>query len=504
MKKMLFTLAAAAVLSSSCARHDGLTVLTCGIRHESNTFSTITTGLDDFEVMRGEEVLASGQPWCRYLQEEGIEIIPTLHAYAWPGGVVSREAYETFKSEILEGIRKAGKVDGIYMDMHGALHVQGVEDAQADLVRDIRAIVGHDTVISASFDLHGNVSDEFASELDFLTAYRTAPHRDGAETKLRAVKNLVRILREGLRPKIAHVDIPILVPGEKSITEVEPLNPIYARLDSIEHTEGILDASIFVGYAWADLPRSAMRVFVVAQDSLHAERAENIADDLAEDIWNAREEMVLDVESGDIRSMIRKAYSMPQKTVFISDSGDNTTAGAPGDNPQVIQALVESGCENALFAGLVDAEAFDACLEAGKGAELTLSLGGRKDNVFGKPFTTKVKVVDFSDEETFAEGRGIVLVQTGGVSIALLDRRNSFTTVSQFEDIHLDPLSFKVVVVKLGYLYPELRDLAPAHLMALTSGFCNLDMTSLPFRNVRRPSYPLDPDMDYHPESSVF
>ena len=195
---------------------------------------------------------------------------------------------------------------------------------------------------------------------------------------------------------------------------------------------------------------------------------------------------------------------MPQKTVFISDSGDNTTAGAPGDNPQVIQAMVESGCKNALFAGLVDPEAFKACLDAGKGAELTLALGGKKDNVFGKPFVTKVKVLDFSDEKTFQEGRGIVLVEAGDVQIALLDRRNSFTTVQQFKDIHLDPLSFKVVVVKLGYLYPELRDIAPAHLMALTSGFCNLDMTSLPFSNVRRPSYPLDPDMDFHPDAHVF
>ena len=503
MKRLIISLAAA-VAMVSCSSQDKLTILTCGIRHESNTFSTITTGPGDFEVLRGEEVLAAGQPWCRYLQEEGIKVIPTLHAYAWPGGTVTKEAYDSFKSEILERIRKAGKIDGIYMDMHGALHVQGMDDAQVDLIKAIRDIVGEDVAISASFDLHGNVSDGFASELDFLTAYRTAPHRDGAETKLRAVKNLVRILREDLHPEIARVEIPILVPGEKSITEVEPLNSIYSRLPEIENTEGIMDASVFVGYAWADLPRSAMRVFVVAEDSLHAGLAEELAAGLAEDIWNVREKMVLDVESGDIGSMLEKAYSMPQKTVFISDSGDNTTAGAPGDNPQVIQAMVESGCKNALFAGLVDPEAFKACLDAGKGAELTLALGGKKDNVFGKPFVTKVKVLDFSDEKTFQEGRGIVLVEAGDVQIALLDRRNSFTTVQQFKDIHLDPLSFKVVVVKLGYLYPELRDIAPAHLMALTSGFCNLDMTSLPFSNVRRPSYPLDPDMDFHPDAHVF
>ncbi len=499
MKKILFMLIMGLALASCGQKEEPLRILTCGIRHESNTFSTITTEIDNFTVLRGDEVLAAKNLWSEYLKEENVEVIPTLMAYSWPGGVVSKEAYETFRDEILAKIREAGRLDGIYMDMHGALHVEGYDDAQVDFIKRIREIVGDEMVISASFDLHGNVSEEFSDRFNCITAHRTAPHRDGAEMKLKAVKHLVNILRNDLKPVIAKVEIPILVPGEKSITEVEPLNPIYAKLYEIEKQEGILDASILVGYAWADLPRSAMRVFVVAEDSTYYEKAEAIAHDLSMEIWNAREKMQLDVESGEIDTMIKRAYELPQSTVFISDSGDNTTAGAPGDNPQVIEALIRNKAENALFAGLVDEKAFAQCVEAGVGKELKLTMGGVKDYVFGRPLTLDVRILAMSPEEILNTPRGVVLLESEGVKIALINSRRSFTTIRDFEEIGLNPLDFKVVVVKLGYLYPQLRDIAPAHLMALTSGFCNLDMTSLPFEKVRRPAYPLDPEMDWRP-----
>ena len=207
--------------------------------------------------------------------------------------------------------------------------------------------------------------------------------------------------------------------------------------------------------------------------------------------------MELDVESGDIYKMIKRAYQLPQKTIFISDSGDNTTAGAPGDNPQVIKALIDSNAKNALVAGLVDEEAYRKCVEIGIGKNIHLTLGGKKDTVFGSPLTLDVTIEALSPDSLLSTSRGVALVRSQGVDIAIINSRRSFTTLQDFEEIGLDPLSFKIVVVKLGYLYPELRDIAPAHLMALTSGFCNLDIPSLPFTQVQRPVYPLDLDMEW-------
>lgn len=474
-------------------------VLTLGIRHESNTFSTLLTKESDFSVLRGADVIKD-ELWAGVFKKANIELVPTLHAYAWPGGVVERSAFEDFMNEILDSIKRAGHLDGIYMDMHGALHVAGYEDAQAMLIQKIRDLTGKDILIAGSFDLHGNLSPDFVKHIDLITAYRTAPHRDGAETKARAAQMLADALKYGWKPHIECVIIPILVPGEKSITEVEPLHSIYAQIPDVAKKEELLDASIFAGYCWADLPRSAMRVFVVAKDKKYRNEAKSEANRLAQQIWNSRDKLGLDVPSGSIDEMILKSEEYPDKTVFISDSGDNTTAGAPGDNTQVLEALVRHQIKNVLVAGIVDPEALRQCIHAGVGSHISLNLGGKVDYVFGKSLSIKAKVLFLSPDSVMDTKRGAAVVETDGVKTVILNTRRSFVEVNDFKEVGLNPLDFKIVVVKLGYLYPELRDIAPVHLMALTSGFCNLDMRTLPFKHVHRPSYPLDPDMVWKPE----
>lgn len=473
-------------------------VLTLGISHESNTFSTYLTKESEFKVLRGSDVL-KGQLWADVFKNADIEIIPVLHANAVPGGVVERSAFENFKKEILDSIKNAGKLDGIYMDMHGALHVEGYEDAQATLIREIRNLVGNKVLISGSFDLHGNLSPEFVENINLITAYRTAPHRDGAETRTRAAQLLTDALKYGCKPDIESVVIPILVPGEKSITEVEPLHSIYAQIPDICKIDGLLDASIFAGYCWADLPRSAMRVFVVAKDKKYRTAAKNEAIRLAQQIWDSRKRLELDVPSGSIDEMITKSEDYKDKTVFISDSGDNTTAGAPGDNTQVLDALLQHKSKNALVAGIVDPVALKYCIDAGIGKKISIDLGGRIDNVFGKSLKINAKVLFISSDSLMNTDRGVVVIETEGVKTVILKNRRSFTEIRDFKDAALNPLDYKIVVVKLGYLFPQLRDMAPVHLMALTSGFCNLNIPTLPFKNVHRPSYPLDFDMDWKP-----
>ena len=127
-------------------------------------------------------------------------------------------------------------------------------------------------------------------------------------------------------------------------------------------------------------------------------------------------------------------------------------------------------------------------------------MGGRKDTVFGHPLTLDVTVEAMAQDSLLSTSRGAVLVESEGVHIAIINSRRSFTTLQDFADLGIEPLDYKIVVVKLGYLYPELRDIAPVHLMALTSGFCNLDMRTLPFQKVHRPSYPLDLNMEWEAE----
>lgn len=497
---LLFLLSATLLIGYSCNPEQKYKrVLTLGIRHESNTFSTLLTKEKDFQVARGADVLKD-QLWPEVFKKAGFELIPTVHAYAWPGGIVEHSVFEGFMNEILDSIKNVGHIDGIYMDMHGALHAEGYDDAQATLIQKIRDLVGKDVLIAGSFDLHGNPSPEFIRNIDIVTAYRTAPHRDASETKVRAAQMLTDALINGWKPDIEYVVVPILVPGEKSITEVEPLHSIYAQLPNVSAEDGLMDATIFVGYCWADLPRSAMRVLITAKDAEHAEKAKSEAKRIARQIWDKREDLKLDIPSGSIDEMLDFAKQYPGKTVFISDSGDNTTAGAPGDNPQVLKAMLKHKVRNALMAGVVDPDALNKCIEAGVGKEVILKLGGKEDYVFGSPLDIKGKVLFLSPDSIMKTNRGAAIIETDGVKTVIINARRSFVKVNDFKEVGLDPLSFSIVVVKLGYLYPELRDIAPVKLMALTSGFCNLDVRTLPYKHVHRPSYPLDLDMSWSPE----
>jgi microcystin degradation protein MlrC len=476
-------------------------VLTAGIRHESNSFTPYLTTEEDFTVLRGSEV-TEGRAWAIFLEEEGVEVIPTLHAVSGPSGVVSKEAYESFRDEILTAFRSAGPVDGIFLDMHGALHVEDYADAQADFIQQIREIVGEEVVVAASFDLHGNISQEFMAGLNILSALRTAPHVDGEETRLRTVKLLAEALNGHLLPQIAHINLPILIPGEKGITSVEPVKSFYDRLPEIAKMEGLMDASIFVGMPWTDVARAGMSVQVVAQDAKHLLEAQEQAEELANAIWEEHQNLHFDVETATIDNAIKMALESKDSTVFITDSGDNITAGAAGDGTLVLERLLAHHVTDAVLAGIYDPEAVELCIDAGVGAEVELTIGGKIDYVFSKPLSVTGTVLRLPRGEPDSE-RADVVLQVDGVIVVLLCSHRAFTDPTHFHDVEIDPLAYKIVVVKEGYLFQGLRDIAPRAIMALTPGFANQTLETMEYNQVRRPIFPLDPDMTWTANSQT-
>ena len=175
---------------------------------------------------------------------------------------MTRAAFEELAAEIVERLRDivaaSAAIDGLWFDIHGAMCVEGLDDVEAELLRRIRRVIGEDVIVSASMDLHGNVSRELAHQTDLITCYRMAPHEDTMKTKERSCRNLVHLLMQKprRRPIKAWVPIPILLPGEQTSTRVEPAKHIYAAVPQVEAMKGVIDAAIWVGYAWADEPRN--------------------------------------------------------------------------------------------------------------------------------------------------------------------------------------------------------------------------------------------------------
>ncbi len=459
-----------------------------GIATECCTFSPLLAGLDYFRVRRGAELLA-GYP---FLANFEAEYIATLQARAIPGGSVEMSAYQTLKGEFIALLRQAGRLDGLYLDMHGAMNVYGMDDAEGDWITAAREVVGLDCLISASFDLHANISQREIDKLDMLTTFRTAPHVDVEETREKSFTMLMTCLREGIRPQMAYIPVPVVLPGEKTSTEWEPGLSLYASLPEIDHIPGVMDASVFVGYVWADEPRAHATIVVTGTDSTVIQRE---AAKLAQTYWDIRDQFRFGVPDGSIDECIQWALEAPEQPVFISDSGDNPTAGGVGDMPLFLERLLALHVPDAVVASIADAEATEVCYMAGVGAEVTVSLGGKLDHIHGKPLAI-TGIVKFLHQTDDLNDRQVVL-QIGGVQVIVTQRRRPYHYIADFQRLGIEPDDHKIVVVKVGYLVPELKAAARKAFIALSPGAVDQAIARLPFQRIQRPIYPLDRDMDW-------
>ncbi|MDP9849807.1 M81 family metallopeptidase [Streptosporangium lutulentum] len=467
-----------------------------GIAIESSTFSPHRTRLPDFTVTRDDALLAR-YPWIREPRDwcAGVEWVPLLHAVSLPGGAVETEVYDRLEAEIVERARAAGPLDGLFFDIHGAMSVVGRTDAEAGLADAVRAAVGPDTLISASMDLHGNVSRELAETVDLITCYRMAPHEDVWESRERAARNLVTRLRDGGRPLKAWVQVPVLLPGEKTSTRIEPAKSLYGRVPEVEALPGVLDAAIWVGYAWADEPRCRAAVVVTGDDP---EVVTGQARELAEAYWRAREEFAFVAPTGTLDECVAAALSSTSRPFLISDSGDNPTAGGAGDVSATLGRLLEvdelrSGAVSAIYASIVDPEAVAAAFAAGEGADVTVHAGGKIDPGPAGPVELSGTVYSLRRDEPV--GGDIAVIEVGGLRVILTSRRKPYHEIVDFTRLGLDPAESDLVIVKIGYLEPELYELAADWLLALTPGGVDQDLLRLGHHAVRRPLFPFDAGM---------
>jgi len=460
-----------------------------GISHESNTFNPTYTELDAFNVIRGNSILSLKV--SKFLLKAGVDVIPTIYARALPSGTIKREAYLSLKNELIERLCEAGRVDGVYLILHGAMEVEGIGDGESDLIKAVREVVGDEALISASLDLHGNISPTLLENADILTAYRTAPHRDVEETRIRAANLLLKSLREGLKPRSVMIKPPILLPGELVVTDVEPASTLYGRLDEIDKKPNILSSSMLVGMAWADSPNASASAIIVASDERWEDEAIAEACRLAEAYWSLRERFHYEVEVGSIEDTIRIAEASEGKPIFISDSGDNVTAGAAGDLPLFVEHLLAMKVKRVVVGGIIDPVAVMRCREAGVGSRIRVEIGGRIDRVNGYPLEVRGRVMNVIEDR--------VVFRSDGVDILLTGRRMAWTTLESFRAFKINPEDYKIVVVKLGYLTPEFRMVAAKSIMALSPGFTDQRLDRLNYRMVKRPLYPLDRDFSWEP-----
>ena len=348
-------------------------------------------------------------------------------------------------------------------------------------------------------DLHGNVSTDLFEDLDLLTCYRMAPHEDALESRRRAMANLAdRLLGGRGRPTKVLVHIPILLPGEKTSTRVEPARRLYARIPRLAAQAGVLDAALWIGFAWADQPRCKAAVVLTGDGA--PERLRELALAWAEEMWAARGEFEFVAPVDSMAGCLAWAKDAARPT-FISDSGDNPGAGGADDTTAALAALMAwepamTGRLHVICASLHDARAAAAASAAGVGATAEFSVGGKIDARAPGPQTFRARVEAIAEDPQGGRVAALRAVAadgaTTGLVVVVTENRKQYADAASFALLGLDPAAADVVVVKIGYLEPDLYEMQAAWQMALTPGGVDQDLMRLGHRRIDRPMVPFD------------
>jgi microcystin degradation protein MlrC len=470
-----------------------------GLGIESSTFSPALTTEEAFHAKYGEDVYTS-YPFMA--ADSALRTratwLPALVGKSLPGGAVTREAYESLVKQTLDLLKKNGPYDGLFFDIHGAMSVVGLEDPEGDFIVRIRKVIGKKTLISTSMDLHGNVSWRLAQNTDLITCYRMAPHEDAMETKRRAVTNLLSRIESGKgKPAFkAYIPIPILLPGEKTSTRIEPAKTIYAAVAPASQQEGVIDAAMWVGYAWADEPRNHAVVMVTGDNK---EAVTGAAEKLAASFWEVRNAFAFVAPTGSLQESLDKAIRSDYHPYFISDSGDNPTAGGAGDVTWTITEILKrpefqspSG-PSLIYASIPGPELVEKAIAAGVGGKVDGYAGAKVDARFAPPvhLVGTVTAIEHGDRNAETE----VVVKVGSVSVIVTKKRKPYHKEGDFTRLGLEPRRAAIVVVKIGYLEPELYNMRADWILSLTPGGVDQNLERLEYKRIKRPMFPLDKNM---------
>ena len=463
-------------------------ILVGSFQCESNTFSEAKAGKDSFYMLHGEE--AKSKLFASHLFEEaGFEVVPLVYAVSLPSGMVTRECFDEVLADFRAEAAKHPDADGIYLYLHGAMYVEGLGSGEEWTVKELRKTVGDTIPISVNQDFHANLSEGLVENVQAISGYRTAPHTDYDESEARAAVALMRILGDKAKtvPHFFRIRVQF---ADAAQTSVEPYVTVLRMVRELDADPRVVSASVFNGQPWVDAPFMSASVIVYSgadHDEMHS-KAKAIAD--------YYEQHKADLKFGVpalAPDKVVDAVGAMAKPVFVSDSGDNTTAGAGGRSAYLLKRLLGSGVKT-LFASIYCPEAWSRLESMKPGDRATLAIPKSDeytdDVVLEGEYVKKAKILGFVGEES---GEG-VLFRVGSVDVVFASVRTSFTMKEHFSAMGVDSKDYDVVVVKQGYLWPGAAELAATQIFCMTPGTATNDFSTLPFRNLEGDYYFVKPE----------
>ena len=485
-------------------------VLLAGLKHEVNTFVPGVTTLEDFRrryLLEGAAVFGptrgSGQEIDGIVQvakAEGIELVPSVAAYGGASRPVQDAAYAHIRERTLAKVgEERGRIGGVILALHGAMATETSEDPEGELIAAIRDVVGPDLPIVVSFDMHCHLTDRKVRAADAIVGYHTHPHVDFVDTGMRAMRIMGRRLRGEIRPVVVQRKIRMVTSAEHHNTSRPPMSDLFDRIAAMQREPGILGATVFATQPWMDVAELGWSAAVVADGDRALAQAR--ADELARMAWDRRERFL--VRKTPIAVAVRQALASAGRPFVFADSADAVTGGAYGDGNVLLRALLETGFTDSALLTLTDPEAAAASHSAGVGGEVTIAVGGKLAPRFYSPVKVTGRVQTLTDGKYVCElpptpidvGRAAVL-QVAGISLAMSERPAPTIDQEIYRHLGLEPRTAKIVQVKSPGGFRAVYGPFAAGIFEIdTPGPTDSELTRLPFRKIRRPLWPFDPEL---------
>ncbi|MDR7522600.1 MAG: M81 family metallopeptidase [Armatimonadota bacterium] len=488
-----------------------------GIMQETNTFCALPTTLQDFApyILRGDAVVSAFEgtrtPVGGFLdaaRTEGFTTLPIFFARAVSSGLTEAHVFEELTGELVGALEAVKPVDGVLLALHGAMAAEGIPDADGEIVRRVRDLVGSELPIAVEVDLHANISTRLVESVNVLVGYDTYPHVDTYERGVEAGTLLARTLRGEIRPVLEMASAPLLLVPQMQQTARPPMATLLREAHRLETEPGMLSVTVAGGFCYADVPHAGFSVVAMADGN--RARADAAARRVAEMAWTVRDAFA--VRNVSVADAVAEALAAPKGPVIMVDVGDNIGGGGPGDGTVLLQALMGAGATGAVVT-IADADAVAAAAAAGVGRPVQTTVGGKTDVRHGFPVPVAGRVRSIGDGRYVNKGFYMTgaLVETGlcavievdGIEVLLTERRTPPFDLEQLRTMGIEPTQRRIIVTKAAVAWrAAYESIATTIIEVDTPGVTSADLSRFTFHRVRRPIYPLDPSAQYPPAES--
>lgn len=485
------------------------------VRHETNTFSPIETGLASFNRGTGDgpaygdaarqacaNTNSAAAAYLDLAAQLGAEVDFAIVANAVPSGVVTREAFDSIAQSIVDAAAKG--CDAVMLDLHGAMVAEGYPDAEGELLRRLRAVLPPAVPVAVALDFHANFSPELIRNATIITGYCTYPHVDVYQTGERAGRTLQALLQGRADPVILWRRLPMLTHMLKQTPSMQPMKDIMDRAMAAEAAGQVLNASVFGGFPLADIPYVGLSVVLVV-DRGRQDEGRELLDELCAMAWQRRDDFIFPIEPP--AESIARAKLLEDGPIVLVDHGDNAGAGGPTDVMAVLREAMRQGLSDMVAGPFWDPAAVDELVRAGTGARVALDVGGKTDmpalGLAGEPLRIEGTIVKITDGNytitgpmftgmRLSTGRTAV-IDTGGILVFVCEKPQEPYDIGLFTHAGVDPAAKKYVLIKSRqHFRAGFGPLARHVVLVAGPGVCSSDYSLFPFRRLPRPIYPLE------------